>query len=194
MPDTNLYAYKIGNKLYLNITNRCTNNCTFCIRNFADGVRGYNLLLSKEPTAAKIIKIIENPAEYEEVVFCGYGEPLIRLKEVIKISQFIKSKNGTVRVDTNGHANLIHKTSVPPLLKGIVDRISISLNASSKEEYNKICRPLEPDKAYPSLIEFILQCQENINNVLLTVVSGAGIDINQAIETAKKLNLPLRIR
>lgn len=194
MPSTNLYAYKIGNKLYLNITNRCTNNCSFCIRNFADGVKGYNLWLSKEPTAAEIIKIIENPAEYEEIVFCGYGEPLIRLKEVIEISRFIKSKNGTVRVDTNGQANLIHKTSVPPLLKGIVDRISISLNASSKEEYNKICLPLEPDKAYPSLIEFISQCKENINSVFLTVVSDTGIDMGKATETAKKLNLPLRVR
>src|SRR3990172_1983306 len=101
-------AYKIRDSLYLNITNRCTNNCSFCIRFITDYVKGHNLRLLHEPTENELKSAIGNPSHYKEIVFCGYGEPLIRLDAVKSLSQWIKQNKGMVRINTNGHGNLIH--------------------------------------------------------------------------------------
>lgn len=38
-----------------------------------------------------------------------------------------------IRVNTNGHANAIYKTNVAEEFKGLIDFVSVSLNASSEK-------------------------------------------------------------
>ena len=102
-------TYPIRDSLYLNLTNRCTSSCVFCVRYYTDFVKGHNLRLKKEPGAKELIDAIGDPKRYKEIVFCGYGEPLIRLDVVKEVAKAVKKKGGSVRVDTNGHGNLIHK-------------------------------------------------------------------------------------
>ncbi len=140
-----------------------------------------------------MIESIDSIEDYREFVFCGYGEPLLRLQELIEISAYLKREGASVRINTNGQANLIHGLSVPPLLEGLVDAISISLNASSSEEYNRLCRPHDPE-AYPSMLTFIQESKQYIQKVMLSVVYGSGVHIKKAEEKAQELGLPLRVR
>ena len=188
-------AYKIGNSLYLNITNRCTSKCTFCIRYKTKLFNSeHELWLEKEPTTEDILKAIGDPAKYKEVVFCGYGEPLIRLDVVKDVSKWLKEKGAMVRIDTNGHANLIHKRNIVPELKGLVDSISISLNAPNRKMYNKICRPDSGEDAFDAIIEFAKECRKYIPKVELTVVGIPEVDIKESKKISDDLGVPFRVR
>ncbi len=188
-------AYQIGNSLYLNITNRCTNKCVFCIRYKTNLFNSkHDLWLKKEPTTQEIIEAIGDPAKYKEVVFCGYGEPLIRLDTVIEVSRWLKDKGAKVRIDTNGHGNLIHKRNIVPDLKGFVDSISISLNAVNRKEYNDICRPDFGEDAFDAIIEFTKECKKYIPNVELTVVGIPKVDVKEAKKIAEGLGVSFRVR
>ncbi len=186
-------AYKIRENLYLNITNRCTNKCVFCVRFHTDYVKGHHLTLKDEPSIEELKKEISDPTKYKEIVFCGYGEPLIRLDVVKSISSWIKEKGGRVRINTNGHGNLIHKRNILPELHGLVDSISISLNAHNEETYNKICRPLFKE-AFNGVINFIKEAKKYIPEVLATVVAIDGVDINKCKELADSIGVKLKIR
>jgi len=188
-------AYQIGKSLYLNITNRCTSKCTFCIRYKTKLFNSENKLwLKKEPTSKEVLKAIGDPAKYKEVVFCGYGEPLIRLDAVIEVSEWLKGKGARVRIDTNGHANLIHKRNIVPELEGLVDSISISLNAQNKKAYNEVCRPDFGENAFDAIIEFAKECKKYIPEVELTVVGIPQIDVKAAKKIADDLGVPFRVR
>lgn len=178
----------------MNLTNRCTNRCTFCVRNIRPGVGGYHLWLNREPTSWEVITAIDSVSSYQEFVFCGYGEPLIRLQEVLEISTYLKERKGRVRINTNGQANLIHGCQIPPLLAPNIDALSISLNASSQEEYNRLCQPQDPQKAYPSVLDFIQGAKECIKEVTLSAVSHSGVQLKKVEEKALELGLPLRVR
>jgi TatD DNase family protein len=151
MPKHGQITYPIRNSLYLNITNRCTSACTFCVRYYTDFVKGHNLRLREEPTAAQLIKEIGDPKRYDEIVFCGYGEPLLRLDVVKAVAAEVKKRGGKVRIDTNGHANLIHKRNVLPELAGLVDAVSVSLNAQNAEVYGKLSQPQFGATAYEAV-------------------------------------------
>jgi len=188
-------AYQIGNSLYLNITNRCTSKCRFCIRYKTKLFNSeHELWLKKEPTSQEIIKAIVDPSKYKEVVFCGYGEPLIRLDVVIEVSKWLKEKGAKVRIDTNGHGNLIHKRNIVPELKGLVDSISISLNAQDRKLYNEICRPDFGEDAFDGIIEFAGECKKYIPHVELTVVGMPDIDLKAAKKIADGLGVSFRVR
>lgn len=186
-------AYKIRDSLYLNITNRCTNVCKFCVRFHTDYVKGHNLRLENEPSVEDLIGAIENPKNYREIVFCGYGEPFLRLDVIKEVAKWIKEKGGKVRVNTNGHGNIIHGRRILPELKGLIDSISISLNAQNRETYNKICKPLYPN-AYEAVIDFIKDAKENVPYVQVTVVNLPEIDIEKCREIANSLGVKLKIR
>jgi TatD DNase family protein len=186
-------AYKIRESLYLNITNRCTNKCSFCIKFRSDFVKGHRLRLRHEPSEEEIRDEIGNPEDYKEVVFCGYGEPLQRLDVVKNISRWIKSRGGKVRVNTNGHANLIHKKNILPELQGIVDSMSVSLDAHDEETYNNICKPLF-ENAYAEVIQFIKKASEFIPDVQITVVDLEGVDVGKCRKIAVELGVKFRIR
>ncbi|MCX5726905.1 MAG: TatD family nuclease-associated radical SAM protein [Candidatus Saganbacteria bacterium] len=188
-------AYQIGDSLYLNITNRCTSKCTFCIRYKTKVFNSeHKLWLKKEPTSEEIIKAIGDPTKYKEVVFCGYGEPLIRLDIVIEVSKWLKVKGARVRIDTNGHGSLIHKRDIVPDLKGLVDSISISLNAQNRKVYNEVCQPDFGEDAFDAIIEFARECKKYIPEVELTVVGIPDIDIKAAKKIADGLGIPFRVR
>ncbi|OGV96725.1 MAG: radical SAM protein [Nitrospinae bacterium RIFCSPLOWO2_02_FULL_39_110] len=188
-------TYKIRNSLYLNITNRCTNECSFCTRTTDPYVQGYNLKLEKEPSAEEILKEIGNPVKYDEIVFCGYGEPTLRLNLIKEISKEIKEMGGKIRLNTNGHGNLINKRNILPELKGLVDSISVSLNAENGEKYNKICHPALKNGAYESVKEFIREAKNYIGEVTATIVDMPEVDEEECRRiTEKELKVKFRVR
>ncbi|MDA8240673.1 MAG: YchF/TatD family DNA exonuclease [Nitrospiraceae bacterium] len=193
LPDRAEIAYQIRDSLYLNITNRCTNACSFCVKFRSDFVKGHRLRLSHEPTEEEITRSIGDPSLYNEVVFCGYGEPLQRLDTVKHVARWIKERGGRVRINTNGHANLIHKRDILPELKGIVDSISVSLDAQDEATYNRLCKPAFKN-AHAEIIWFIRQAKEFIPDVQATVVELEGVDIEKCREIAAQLGVKLRIR
>jgi TatD DNase family protein len=186
-------AYRIRDSLYLNITNKCTNKCGFCVKFRTSYVKGHNLRLEKEPTAVQVIKEIKDPREYKEVVFCGIGEPLLRLEVVKKVAKWIKEQGGKVRINTNGHGNLIHGRNILPELKGLVDSLSISLDAEDEKKYEKVCKPMIKG-AFRGLLEFIKESTKYVPDVKLTVVKIPEIDVDKCKALAKELGIELRVR
>lgn len=193
LPEEGMIAYRIRDSLYLNITNRCTNRCSFCIRFHSDHVKGYNLRLGEEPTVAELKTAIGEPAAYREVVFCGYGEPLLRLDVVKELSVWIKQKGGSVRINTNGHGSLIHKRNILPELKGIVDSVSVSLDAHDTKTYERICMPAFKN-AFGEVKAFIREAKKYIPDVQVTVVEMEGVDVQKCREIAEELSVKLRLR
>ena len=191
--ETGEIAYRIRDSLYLNITNKCTNKCGFCVRFRTSYVKGHNLRLEKEPTALQLIKAIKDPKAYKEVVFCGIGEPMLRLDVIKKVSKWVKEKGGQVRINTNGHGNLIYGKNILPELKGLVDRFSISLDAENEEKYNAVCKPTI-ENAFNGMIEFVKEAKKVVPEVKLTVVTVPQIDVDACKSLAEKLGVPLRVR
>jgi len=194
IPQKGLITYPIRNSLYLNITNRCTATCSFCVRHHTDFVKGHNLRLEAEPAIEDIIKQIDDPQRYAEIVFCGYGEPLLRLDVVKAVSAEVKRRGGRVRINTNGHANLIYKRNVLPEIAGLVDAISVSLNAQNAEIYDRISRPQFGPSTYEAVKDFIRKAKEHIPDVSVTVVSLPEVDIEACRKIADNLGVMLRVR
>ncbi len=186
-------AYKIRDSLYLNITNKCTNRCGFCIKFRTNYVKGHNLRLEKDPAALQIIKAIKDPKAYGEVVFCGIGEPLLRLDVVKKVSGWIKQHGGKVRINTNGQGNLIHGRNILPELKGMVDSISVSLDAENEAQYEKICRP-SLSGAYRGVLEFIKEAKKFVPDVRITVVKIPEVNMDKCRAIAQDLGVQMRVR
>lgn len=188
-------VYPIRNSLYVNITNRCTDNCVFCIRNTTDYVMGYNLRLEREPSAREIIAAIGDPLRYDEIVFCGYGEPTLRLDCVIEVARALKPKGAKIRLTTNGHGNLINKRSIAGELVGLIDRVSVSLNASYEEIYNKICRPSFGAGTFGEIKKFVKECREKLSDVEVTCVEIEGVDMKECERVAvEELKVKFRAR
>jgi len=186
-------AYKIRDTLYLNVTNRCTNVCKFCVRFHTDYVKGHNLRLEREPSAEELIEAVGDPKKYKEVVFCGYGEPFLRLDIIKKVAKWIKVHGGKVRINTNGHGNLIYGRKILPELEGLIDSISVSLNAQDKETYNKLCNPFRDD-AFDSVIEFIKDAKKYVSSVQVTVVNVKEVDLKKCEEIANSIGVKFKIR
>lgn len=189
-----MIAYRIGSSLYLNITNKCSCACEFCVRNLSPGVAGYDLRLEREPFAQEIIAAIGDPQGYSEIVFCGYGEPLIRLDTLKAVAQWLKEQGARVRVNTNGLANLWHKRNILPELEGLVDAISISLNAENAEKYLRICHPPWGLASYAALLEFIKESKQYIPEVQVSVVDIAAIDVEACRVIAEGMGVGFKVR
>lgn len=188
-------TYKIGNSLYLNITNRCTSKCQFCIRYKTKLFNSrHSLWLDKEPTSDEVIKAIREPKRFKEIVFCGYGEPLTRLDVVKEVSAWIKKNGGRVRIDTNGSGNLFNKRNIVPELKGLVDAISISLNAQNRKLFQKICHSEFGEPAFDGIIEFAKEAKKYIPSVELTVVNIPDINIEETKKIADDIGVSFRVR
>ncbi|BCB97385.1 radical SAM protein [Dissulfurispira thermophila] len=192
MPEAEI-AYRIRDSLYLNITNRCTSKCTFCVKFHTDFVKGHKLRLEHEPTEEELKKAIGDPTKYDEIVFCGYGEPLIRLDIVKSIALWIKERGGKVRINTNGHGNLIHKRNILPELRGLIDSVSISLDAQDEETYNRICKPAFKN-AYKEVVNFIREAKKYIPDVTATIVTAEGVDVDKCREITDSIGVKLRVR
>jgi len=194
IPAPGQISYPIRNSLYLNITNRCTAACTFCVRYHTDFVKGHNLRLREEPTAEQVITQIGDPGRYAEVVFCGYGEPFLRLDVIKAVAAEVKRRGGRVRIDTNGHANLIHKRNVLPELAGLVDAVSVSLNAQNAELYHRLSQPQFGIETYEAVKEFIREAKKYVPDVTATVVALPEVDIDACRKIADELGVMFRVR
>ncbi|MEE9615298.1 MAG: TatD family hydrolase [Thermodesulfobacteriota bacterium] len=188
-------AYPIRNSLYLNITNRCTNHCTFCAKFKDYTVKGHYLKLRREPTFMDVLKAVgPEPESYDELVFCGFGEPLIRLDLLRKVGLHFKKAGCRIRVDTDGLSNLVHGGNVLPKLM-FVDCISVSMNAPDSETYQKLCKTPFGDKAYPAILYFLLEAKKYISKVVATVVAVPGLDVEACRRVAEdELGVAFRVR
>ncbi len=193
MKDT--YTYSIGENLYINLTNRCTNRCTFCVRNGKETYEGYALWLKgEEPTAAQIESEIGDPRNYSEIVFCGFGEPTERLSDMLEICDYVHAHGGRTRLNTNGHGSLLAGRNIAPDLKGKMDGVNVSLNAPRRADYEKICRP-QIEGAYEGMLAFARDCREAGLNVWFSVVDCIGEEnVRLCREIADGVGIPLRVR
>lgn len=191
-------AYPIRNSLYLNITNRCTNRCTFCAKFKSYTVKGHYLRLREEPDFGAVMAAIgelgRDPTEYDEVVFCGYGEPLIRLDLVRQVGMHLKRRGCRIRVDTDGLANLVHGRNVLGELK-FVDEISVSLNAPDSETYLRLIDTPFGERAYPAILFFLREAKKHITKVVATVVAVPGLDVEACRRVAEdEIGVAFRVR
>lgn len=194
-------SYEVGNNLYLNITNQCPCACTFCIRNHADGAYGSDpLWLEHEPSMEEIIADLSarNLDSYSEIVFCGYGEPTCRLDVLLETAQWLRTKltgSTRLRINTNGLGDLINSRSIADDLCAVIDVISVSLNAGTKDEYMKVTRP-KYDNAFEAMQKFTADCVKNgSSEVVMSVVDVIPEEqITASREIAEKLGAKLRVR
>lgn len=189
--------YEAHKNLYINLTNRCSADCVFCIRNFADGVYGYDLRLSKEPTTKEVIGALEglDLSKYREIVFTGLGEPTLRFDVVLAVTRWLKSRNIRVRLDTNGQAALINpgRDVVSELKTAGLDSVSVSLNAESEEKYSKLCRPIHKN-AYSAVLDFVKGARKAGISTRVTVVNVPEIDLEKCKKLAVELDADFHIR
>lgn len=169
-------AYRIRNSLYLNITNRCTNACVFCAKRSDFHVKGHYLKLPAEPPVEEVLAEVGDPTRYDEIVFCGFGEPLLRLDAVKEIAKALKEKGGRIRVNTDGLANLVYGRNILPELAGRVDALSVSLNAADAQTYAKICPSRYGGAAHPAILSFLREAVRHIPSVSATAVALPGLD------------------
>ena len=198
--------YPEYNGLYINLTNRCPCACTFCIRQKAAGAEFDNvdtLWLEREPTAQEVIAAIKEETkqerfnDYKEFVFCGYGEPTEALDVLLEVADFLKTNYALpVRINTNGLADLINKKPVAPLLGGRIDALSISLNSSNPEIYEKTIRPVFKEKAFPAMLAFAQEAKKYVPKVILTTVATtiSKEDEEECTRLCERLGVTHRIR
>jgi TatD DNase family protein len=187
-------AYRLRNSLYLNVTNRCTNDCRFCIRNSAPGVGGYDLRLKMEPTAAEIVAAIGDAAAYDEIVFCGYGESTIRWGTVTEVARAVKEAGGVVRLNTNGSANVTQGRDVTPEMAGLFDKVSVSVNAADESTYERLCRPRAGGDAWQAAAAFVALAKRYVPTVVITAVATDAVSTAAVESLAKKWSVGFRLR
>ena len=187
------------NTIFLNITNRCSNSCSFCVRNSNPGLSGYRLWLDREPTDDEIWDAFKDEvrASDREVVWCGFGEPTTRLDTVLGLTKRIRQgyPNLNVRLDTDGLAGLRNagRTVAKELSEAGIYYVSISLNAENQEKYERLCRPSLP-RSYQGVLDFARDCRKHISHVRLTVVNLEAIDISKCREIAEDLGCDFEVR
>ena len=194
-------TYRVGDGLYVNLTNRCPCACMFCIRQNGDGVYGSDSLwLEREPTAAEVCDSIEkNLGACRELVFCGYGEPTERFDTLLEVAEWFRKMHSDIpiRVNTNGLSDLIAGEPTAHRFKGLVDTVSISLNAPTSEEYVAMCRPKFGAAAYPALLKFAEEVKGFVKDVVLTVVGTTSLTPEKeesCRRVAAEHGVPLRVR
>ena len=193
-----VYDYFGG--LYINITNRCPNACEFCIRNFTNALGDADsLVLKEDPTVEEVKKELESwdVRAYDEVVFCGYGEPTERLPEVLELARHIKAKYGRqIRINTNGLADLIWGRPTAPDLKGVVDAVSVSMNEADAQKYYDLCHPKFGLKSYDAVIKYIEDVRDYVPYVATSVVTSAisSESINICRAKAAELGVVFKLR
>ena len=193
-------TYAAGSAIYVNMTNRCPCACTFCLRHNKDHVfNSDSLWLDREPTVKEVCESLDtwDLNQYHEIVFCGYGEPTERLYDLLEVAKHIKSKsNIKIRINTNGLADLIWQETTAPKLARLIDAVSISLNATNKEEYLKVVRPKFGIGSYDAMLKFTKDCTQYVPSVIMTVVDVVTSPEEQAIcrKICESVGATLRIR
>ena len=193
-------TYPVKTGIYVNMTNRCPCACTFCLRHNGEGVYGSDSLwLDREPTVQEVCDSIDtwDLSKYNEIVFCGYGEPTERLYDLLEVAKYIKSKSDIkIRINTNGLADLIWNEKTALRLEGLIDTVSVSLNATNKEEYLKVVRPKFGIDSYDAMLNFTKDCSKYVPNVVMTVVDVVTSKEEQEIcgKICESVGAILRVR
>ena len=191
-------TYPLKSGLYVNLTNRCPCACVFCLRQNSPGVFGTDSLwLEREPTVAEVIASIDsrNLDDYEELVFCGYGEPTERLDDLLAVAEYVKGRKPDmlVRINTNGLSDLIHGEPTAARLKGLIDTVSISLNTPDPDEYLEMCRPKFGRGSWQAMLDFAKSCTENVPDVVMTIV-GSPVTTAEVQAKCKEITDELGVR
>ena len=203
LQESTVIAYPIRKSLYVNLTNRCTADCWYCSRLTDPVVKGHNLKmhLKQEPSAQEVIASLQSIASgdlsissFEEVVFCGYGEPTMRLAVLLEVAEWIHEQGLKVRVNTNGHSDLWNKRSTAAEFAGKVDELSISLNAENAALYAEIVRPAWGETTFAALLEFAKQAGSYVPLVTFTIVDDGKVNIDACKQLADEQGVPLRVR
>jgi cyclic pyranopterin phosphate synthase len=193
-------VYWLDDKLYLNITNKCSNKCIFCFRNFKRGVAGFTLKLGGEPSLGQITMELNEALKrkrWKEVVFCGFGEPTERLDLLLILTRFIKQRHDepvAIRVNTNGQGYMLNsgRDVVEELKAAGVDKVSVSLNADDEETYNEICKP-SLTGSFQAVLGFIEKARTKLD-VEVTAVTTPEVDLHKVKYLAKQLGVKFRLR
>ena len=196
---SDILVYSLEGKIYINLTNRCTNDCIFCLRKDKDDVCGQELWLDSEDFGVN--DVVEQLNKFElskEVVFCGYGEPLLKFEILKEVAKYIKENYPAtkIRINTNGHANYVYKKNIVPELVGLIDEISVSLNGSTSEEYDELSQP-KFEGAYDEVKKFIKCCSDagiKTDTSIVDGYKGRRLDIKKCEEISKDLGAKLRVR
>lgn len=194
-------TYIVEGKLYVNITNKCSNRCEFCIRQNGDSAYGSDSLwLEREPGREEILESIlsRDPSAFPELVFCGYGEPTYRLDDAVYVAKVVKERypEMKIRINTNGQSDLILGRKTAPEYEGAFDIVSISLNTPTAERYQQICHSVFGESAFDALLSFAGEVKDHVPAVCLSAVKET---LNsEEIELCKKicadLGVTLRLR
>lgn len=192
-----ILAYPIRRSLYVNVTNACTARCHFCPRETCPTVQGFDLALGRNPPPEEFVAAVEEqlePGKPEELVFCGFGEPTLRLDVIHAVARRAKQAGLRVRLNTNGHGSLIHGRLITPGLRGLVDAVSVSLNAADRESYEEIVRPRHHG-AFAAVLGFIREAKINLPEVTATAVEDVpGADLDATRRLAEALGAGFRSR
>ncbi len=193
-----IITYEHGDGLYVNLTNRCSNACDFCVRSYGNTIYG-NLWLEREPTVEEIKESIfsRDLTKYSEIVFCGYGEPTERLADIREICAEIRKKSDiTIRINTNGHSDLINGRDTAADFEGLFDIVSISLNTSDPLVYKEMCRPKFGGRSHMAIIDFALNVKNHVPRVILSVVDTTITpeDIEMCRGLAEDIGVEFRLR
>lgn len=192
--------YEVHNNLYVNLTNKCPCSCTFCLRQTRDHMEKSDpLWLEHEPIFEEVAEAFKNfeMSKYNELVFCGFGEPTERLDLLLKVAAYAKEQFGIkTRINTNGLGNLIHGKDVTPLLKGLIDTLSISLNTPNKEKYHELVRSKFGDISYDAMLQFTADAVKYVPNVVMTTVETTLTreEENECQQICERLGVTYRIR
>ncbi|MBW9154430.1 TatD family nuclease-associated radical SAM protein [Clostridium estertheticum] len=185
--------------IYVNLTNNCPCSCTFCLRNTKEMAKSNSLWLDTEPTTQQVIEEFEkyDLTQFNEIIFCGFGEPLTRLDDLIDVAKYLKnrSSNNPIRINTNGLADLVNKKETATFFKDLINTVSISLNASNAKEYLRLTRSKFGIESYDAMLKFAISCKKYVPNVVMTVVDCIGQEeIDACKVVCDDICVPLRVR
>lgn len=193
------YLYTLDGNLYVNLTNKCSNACDFCVRNERTSYYGnYLWIRHGDPTVEKVIaaaKGFGDLSRFKEAVFCGFGEPTYKVAEMVALCDYFHEKGLKTRLNTNGQGNLINKRDIVPELKDKIDFVNISLNASCYEKYQPICRSQFKESGFAGMIEFAKLCRKNGVDCRFSIVDCIGEEEVEACKRlAESVKIPLYVR
>lgn len=178
-PPAPVFTYRLRDSLYINLTIRCNADCVFCDRKGEAIIKGHSLRIEREPTAREVIQEIGDPAKFDEIVFCGYGEPTIRLPELKEVARWAKAHGGKTRLNTDGHGSVINKRNIVPELVGVIDAVSISLNSPDPVQYGELMR-IDGPRFFAAMLEFAKECVRLLPNVVMTIVNLDEVEQEKA--------------
>lgn len=192
------YAYELDGSLYVNLTNKCSNGCLFCVRNEKSSYYGHYLWLKSEATTEKVLAAVKSFGDlkkYKELVFCGFGEPTYKMEEMKAVAEYAHENGLKTRLNTNGQGSLINKRDILPELKGVIDFISVSLNMPDAENYQKTCRSQFRQMAFDAVCEFGKNAKRLGFDCRFTVVDIIGEErVEECKKLCEKLGVPLYVR